>query len=127
MDRYKIKGKIMKKYMIYAKTNTDYAAGMITKPQNRFDPASKLASQFNSSKPIEFLFTNGDHFNFITIFTCTDDESVSAMTQVMLASGQWESVNWSRAYEAEEMKAIFEHAKKGMHSYVTTMQAAETS
>ena len=117
----------MKKYMIYAKTNTDYASGMITKPQNRFDPASKLGSQFNSSNPIEFLFTNGDHFNFITIFTCTDDERVSAMTQVMLASGQWESVNWSRAYEAEEMKAIFEHAKEGFSSYVTTMQAAEAS
>ena len=62
----------MKKYMIYAKTNTDYASGMITKPQNRFDPASKLASQFNSSDPMEFLFTNGDHFNFMTIFTALD-------------------------------------------------------
>ena len=69
----------MKKYMIYAKTNTDYASGMITKPQNRFDPASKLGSQFNTSEPMEFLFTNGDHFNFITIFTALDDESVSAI------------------------------------------------
>ena len=53
------------------------------------------------------------------------EENVEAALNVAMASGTWNSLNWSRAFNSIEHKEIYEKSNIGMASYVTTMQAAE--
>ena len=55
------------------------------------------------------------------------DEDIESAMNIARASGTWTNVFWSRAFDSIEHMKIYEKAKEGMASYVTTMQAAETS
>ena len=114
----------MNTYFVYGQTNSDYASGMLTKPQDRKPIVTKLCDQFGLLIK-EFLYTKADNFNFIMVVESESGESVEAALNVAMASGTWNSLNWSRAFNSIEHKEIYEKSKVGMASYVTTMQVAE--
>lgn len=113
----------MNTYIMYGKSSAEYVAGMVSKPQNRIELVKPLVDQFNI-KLREFLFTNGESFNWLGVCEAEDDATMEAVVGITLSSGNWINMHWSRAYDSVEYKSIYEKAHKGMASYVTTMQAA---
>ena len=113
----------MNTYIMYGKSSSEYAAGMVSKPHNRIEVVQPLVDQFNM-KIREFLFTNGESFNWLGVCEAEDDTTMEAVMGIILSSGNWENMHWSRAYNSLEYKAIYEKAHEGMASYVTTMQVA---
>tara|TARA_B100000965_G_C19199704_1_gene586768 strand:- start:125 stop:424 length:300 start_codon:yes stop_codon:yes gene_type:complete len=96
---------------------------MVSKPQNRIDVVKPMLDQFNI-KIREFLFTSSESFNFFSIVEAENDSDVEALSAVVFSSGTWDSMHWSRAYESQEYKKIYEKAHDGVNSYVTSMQLA---
>ena len=47
----------MNTYIVYGKTNSEYASGMLNKPQDRLPIVKKLTDQFEMNIR-EFLFTH---------------------------------------------------------------------
>ena len=116
----------MKTYIIYGKTNSEYASGMLNKPQDRLPIVKNLTDQF-SMKIREFLFTHTESFTFFCVVDAKSDEDMEAGMNIARASGTWTNLYWSRAFDSLEHMNIYKKAKDGMASYVTTMQASETS
>ena len=116
----------MKTYIIYGKTNSEYASGMLNKPQDRLPIVRNLTDQFNMNIR-EFLFTHTESFTFFCVVDAKSDEDMEAFMQIIRASGTWSTFFWTRAFDSIEHMKICEKAKTGMAAYVTTMQAAETS
>ena len=116
----------MNTYIIYGKTNSEYAGGMLTKPQDRLPIVKNLTDQFELNIR-EFLFTHTESFTFFMVVDAKSDEDMEAAMNIARASGSWHNVYWSRAFDSLEHKKIYENAKTGMASYITTMQAAENS
>ena len=75
----------------------------------------------------EFLFTHTESFTFFCVVDAKSDEDMEAGMNIARASGTWTNLYWSRAFDSLEHMKIYEKAKDGMASYVTTMQVAETS
>jgi|TARA_X000000368_G_scaffold271028_1_gene214875 uncharacterized protein with GYD domain len=113
----------MKTYIVYGRSNSEYASGMVSKPQNRIDVVKPMLDQFNI-KIREFLFTSSESFNFFSVVEAENDSDVEALSAIVLSSGTWDSMHWSRAYESLEYKKIYEKAHDGVNSYVTSMQLA---
>ncbi len=116
----------MNTYIIYGKTNSEYASGMLNKPQDRLPIVRNLTDQF-AMNIREFLFTHTESFTFFCVVDAKSDEDMEAGMNIARASGTWTNLYWSRAFDSIEHMKIYEKAKDGMASYVTTMQAAETS
>ena len=116
----------MKTYIIYGKTNSEYASGMLNKPQDRLPIVKNLTDQFDMNIR-EFLFTHTESFTFFCVVDAKSDEDMEASMNIARASGTWTNLFCSRAFDSSEHMKIYEKAKDGMASYVTTMQAAETS
>ena len=116
----------MNTYIVYGKTNSEYASGMLNKPQDRLPIVKKSADQFEINIR-EFLFTHTEIFTFFMVVDAKSDEDMEASMNIARASGTWTNLHWSRAFDSLEHMKIFEKAKDGMASYVTTMQAAENS
>ena len=116
----------MKTYIIYGKTNSEYASGMLNKPQDRLPIVRNLTDQF-SMNIREFLFTHTESFTFFCVVDAKSDEDMEAFMQIIRASGTWSTFFWTRAFDSIEHMKICEQAKTGMAAYVTTMQAAENS
>ena len=75
----------------------------------------------------EFLFTHTESFTFFMVVDARSDEDMESAMNIARASGTWTNLFWSRAFDSSEHMKIYENAKDGMASYVTTMQAAENS
>jgi len=116
----------MNTYIIFGKANSEYASGMINKPQDRLSIVKKVTDQFDMNFR-EFLFTNTESFTVFCVLDAKSDEDMEAGMNIARASGTWTNLYWSRAFDSIEHMKIYEKAKDGMASYVTTMQAAETS
>ena len=116
----------MNTYIVYGKTNSEYASGMLNKPQDRLPIIKNLTDQF-SMKIREFLFTHTESFTFFSVLDANSDEDMESLMNITRASGTWTNMYWSRAFDSLEHMKISEKAKTGMASYVTTMQAAENS
>ena len=116
----------MNTYIIFGKANSEYASGMINKPQDRLSIVKKVTDQFDMNFR-EFLFTNTESFTVFCVLDAKSDEDMEAGMNIARASGTWTNLYWSRAFDSLEHMKIYEKAKDGMASYVTTMQAAETS
>ena len=116
----------MKTYIIYGKTNSEYASGMLNKPQDRLPIVRNLTDQFGMNIR-EFLFTHTESFTFFCVVDAKSDEDMEAFMQIIRASGTWSTFFWTRAFDSMEHMKICEKAKTGMAAYVTTMQAAENS
>ena len=116
----------MNTYIIFGKANSEYASGMINKPQDRLSIVKKVTDQFDMNFR-EFLFTNTESFTVFCVLDAKSDEDMEAAMNIARASGTWTNLYWSRAFDSLEHMKIYEKAKDGMASYVTTMQAAETS
>ena len=116
----------MKTYIIYGKANSEYASGMLNKPQDRLPIIKNLTDQFGM-KIREFLFTHTESFTFFSVLDAKSDEDMEAFMQIIRASGTWSTFFWTRAFDSMEHMKICEKAKTGMASYVTTMQAAGNS
>ena len=98
---------------------------MLNKPQDRLPIVKNLADQFEMNIK-EFLFTHTESFTFFMVVDAKSDEDMEAAMNIARASGTWTNLYWSRAFGSLEHMKIYEKAKDGMASYVTTMQAAET-
>jgi len=116
----------MNTYIIFGKANSEYASGMINKPQDRLSIVKKVTDQFDMNFR-EFLFTNTESFTVFCVLDAKSDEDMEAFMQIIRASGTWSTFFWTRAFDSMEHMKICEKAKTGMASYVTTMQAAENS
>ena len=116
----------MNTYIVYGKTNSEYASGMLNKPQDRLPIVKKLTDHFDMSIR-EFLFTLTESFTFFMVVDAKSDEDMEAFMQIIRASGTWSTFFWTRAFDSMEHMKICEKAKTGMAAYVTTMQAAENS
>ena len=120
------KGKKMNTYIVYGKTNSEYASGMLNKPQDRLPIVKNLTDQFEMNIR-EFLFTHTESFTFFMVVDARSDEDIESAMNIARASGTWTNLFWSRAFDSSEHMKIYEQAKDGMASYVPTMQAAENS
>ena len=74
----------------------------------------------------EFLFTTGQATNFISIVSAENDEKLEVLCNIVLASGNFSSLSWSRAFEAEEVQKIFEIGHEKMEKYVSATVIAGT-
>ncbi|PQM60942.1 MAG: hypothetical protein CML40_05150 [Rhodobacteraceae bacterium] len=114
---------MVKKYILSGKTSQDFATAMLNKPQNR----RQFIDPFLDSLGIEiteFLFTSGSVSNFVSIVLAQSDENVETLCNIVFASGNFSNLNWSRAFEAEEYKKIFEVGNEKMEKYVSALQVA---
>ena len=50
---------------------------------------------------------------------------VAAATNLVYASGSFTSMNWFRAFEADEWKNIYQSASDNMASYISAKQRAQ--
>ena len=113
----------MKKYIITGKSSQETAASMLNKPQNRREVTEPLAKAFGAEF-IEFLYLNHPDFDFMCIVKAQNDEDVAAVTNLIFASGAFDSFNWHRAFEALEWKKVYEKASDKMANYVSAKQKA---
>ena len=114
-----------KKYIIYGKSSQDFSTAMLHKPQNR----KQFVEPFLKSLDIEmseFLFTSGIETNFISIVSAESDEKLEVLCNIVLASGNFSSLSWSRGFEAEEYHKIFEMGHEKMEKYVSATLVAGT-
>ena len=116
----------MKKYIITGKSSQETAASMLNKPQNRKEITEPLLKAFKASF-VEFLYLNHPDFDFMCIIKAENDESMAASTNLIYASGSFSSFNWFRAFEAEEMKDIYQLASNNMASYISAKQKSQES
>ena len=116
----------MQKYIIFGKTSQETAASMLNKPPNRRTITEPLAEAFGA-KFIEFLYLNHPDFDFMCIIKAENDESMVASTNLIYASVSFSSFNWFRAFEAEEMKDIYQLASNNMASYISAKQKSQDS
>ena len=113
----------MRKYIITGKTSQDFATAMLNKPQNR----KRFVEPFLESLDIvmsEFLFTSGAVSNFVSIVSAKTDEQVETLCNIVIASGNFSNLHWSRAFEAEEYQQIFEIGHAKMEKYVSALEVA---
>ena len=94
--------------------------------QDRLPIVKNLTDQFEMNIR-EFLFTHTESFTFFMVVDARSDEDMESAMNIARASGTWTNLFWSRAFDSSEHMKIYEKAKDGMASYVTTMQAAENS
>ena len=113
----------MNKYLIHGKTSGDFAAAMLNKPQNRLEILQPFFDSFNITVH-EFVFTSGIDFNFVSVLGCETDESIEAMVNIVYSPGNFANIAWSRAYDADTYKEVFEHGHDRMGAYVSSMQVA---
>jgi len=107
----------MKKYIITGKTSQETAASMLNKPQNRKEVTEPLAEAFGA-KYVEFLYLNHPDFDFMCVVMAKNDEDMTAVSNLIYASGAFSSFNWYRAFEADAWKNIFQMASENMaHTY----------
>jgi uncharacterized protein with GYD domain len=114
----------MKKYIITGKTSQETAASMLNKPQNRREITEPLLKAFNANYT-EFLYLNHPDFDFMCIIKAENDEAIAAASNLIFASGSFSSFNWSRAFEAEEWKDLFQLASENMATYISAKQKAQ--
>ena len=114
----------MYKYILMGKNSQETAASMLNKPQNRKDLNKPLFDAFNV-KISEFLYLNHPDFDFLATIEAENDEMVAAATNLVYASGSFTSMNWFRAFEAEEWKNIYQSASDNMASYISAKQRAQ--
>ena len=55
-----------------------------------------------------------------------NDEKLEVLCNIVLASGNFSSLSWSRAFEAEEFQKIFEIGHEKMEKYVSATVIAGT-
>ncbi|HAO56949.1 MAG TPA: hypothetical protein DIC41_04755 [Alphaproteobacteria bacterium] len=115
----------MNKYVIHGKTSSDFAAAMLNKPQNRREILDPFFSTFNI-EVLEFCFTNGVDINFVSVVKADGDETLEAMSNIVYSTGNFSKISWSRAFDAEEYKAVFEKGHEKMNAYVSSMKVAGT-
>ena len=99
---------------------------MLNKPQNRREITEPLLKAFNA-RFVEFLYLNHPDFDFMCIIKAENDESMVASTNLIYASGSFGLFNWFRAFEAEEMKDIYQLASMNMASYISAKQKSQES
>jgi len=93
----------MNKYIIMGKSSQETTASMLNKPQNRRKITEPLLKTFKAE----------------------NDESMVASTNLIYASGSFSSFNWFKAFEAEEMKGIYQLASDNMASYISAKQKSQ--
>ena len=113
----------MKKYIITGKNSQETAASMLNKPQNRREITEPLAKSFGAEF-VEFLYLNHPDFDFMCIVMAKNDEDIAAVSNLIYASGAFNTFNWYRAFEAPEWKKVYETASDKMASYVSAKQKA---
>ena len=113
----------MNKYLIHGKTSADFAAAMLNKPQNRLEILQPFFDSFNITVH-EFVFTSGIDFNFVSVLGADNDEAIEAMVNIVYSTGNFANIAWSRAYDADAYKEVFEHGHERMGEYVSSMQVA---
>ena len=113
----------MTKYLIHGKTSGDFAAAMLNKPQDRLEILQPFFDSFGITVH-GFVFTSGIEFNFVSVLSAENDDSIEAMVNIVYSTGNFSNIAWSRAYDAEEYKAVFEHGHERMGAYVSSMQVA---
>ena len=115
----------MPKFLIHGKTSSDFAAAMLNKPQDRYQVLLPFFEQFGIEVS-EFVFTSGIDFNFVSVLTAPDDASVEAMVNIVYSTGNFSNIAYSRAYNSQDYKAVFEMGHEKMSAYVSSMQVAGT-
>ena len=95
----------MKLIITWSKTSTSTNLALLV----GIDVVKPMLDQFNI-KIREFLFTSSESFNFFSVVEAENDSDVEALSAIVLSSGTWDSMHWSRAYESLEYKKIYEKA-----------------
>ena len=72
----------MTKYLIHGKTSGDFAAAMLNKPQNRLENLQPFFDAFGITVH-EFVFTSGIEFNFVSVLSADNDDSIEAMVNIV--------------------------------------------
>ncbi|MDC1023376.1 GYD domain-containing protein [Alphaproteobacteria bacterium] len=114
----------MNRYVLMGKNSQETAASMLNKPQNRKELNEPLFNAFNV-KISEFLYLNHPDFDFLCTIEAESDEIVAAATNLVYASGSFNSINWFRAFEAEDWKNVYQSASNNMASYISAKQRAQ--
>lgn len=114
----------MYKYIITGKSSQETAASMLNKPQNRREITEPLTKAFGAEF-IEFLYLNHPDFDFMCIVMAQSDEDIAAVSNLIYASGAFNTFNWYKTFEASDWKKVYENASNKMASYVSAKQAAQ--
>ena len=56
----------------------------------------------------EFVFTSGIDFT-VSVLSAENDEAIEAMVNIVYSTGNFANIAWSRAYDADAYKEVFEH------------------
>ena len=114
----------MNKYIIMGKNSQETAASMLNKPQNRREVNQPLMKAFNAEFA-EFLYLNHPDYDFMAVVKAENDEGMAAATNLIYASGAFSSLNWFKAFEAEEWKNVYQIASDNMAAYISAKQKAQ--
>jgi uncharacterized protein with GYD domain len=90
--------------------NRDYVKGLLAVPEDR-TPYMRKVIEGAGGKLINFYFTTGDS-DFLLVTEANEAESVIAALLAPAAAGMISDVTTSRAWTAEEFKAIADKGSK---------------
>ena len=60
----------------------------------------------------------------MSVLSADNDDSSEAMVNIVYSTGHFANIAWSRAYDADDYKEVFEHGHDRMGAYVSSMQVA---
>ena len=60
----------------------------------------------------------------MSVLSAEKDDSIEAMVNIVYSTGNFSNIAWSRAYDADDYKEVFEHGHDRMGAYVSSMQVA---
>ena len=110
----------MNKHIVVGKTSNDFSSAMLTLPQNREEVIRPFAKAVGA-EVISMLWLNHPDMHVCLHLTAPSDEAVSAMCGIVRSSGNFDKLDWFRAFDSQEFKEVFETAPEAMTTYVSAM------
>ena len=114
----------MNKYIMIGKLSIEFSSSMVGKPQNRTEIVTPFFENLGG-KLIQMLYINHPEMNAIANIEAPNDEAVASMAGIVKASGMFDDLNWSRAFDARKLKKIYEFASDKMNEYVSAKAFSE--
>ena len=114
----------MQKYIMIGKLSIEFSSSMVGKPQNRTEIVTPFFENLGG-KLLQMLYINHPEMNAIAFIEAPNDEAVASMTGIIKASGNFDDLNWYRAFDAEELQKIYEFASNKMNEYVSAKAFSE--
>ena len=114
----------MQRYIMIGKLSIEFSTSMVGKPQNRTEIVTPFFENLGG-KLNEMLYINHPEMNAIALIEAPDDQTVASIAGIVKASGMFDDLNWYRAFDAKELKKIYEFASEKMNEYVSAKAFSE--